>query len=124
QQGLHGEALAIYRQLAVRRDDPALRQRIAELEQATPTEPASQAAASQAAESHDVANAPSGESVRAFFARIGAHRPTEHPHLAADEEGGLSSLFVPESVDDRDIAAAQSLAGAFTAPSGSAPHRG
>jgi DNA-binding SARP family transcriptional activator len=123
QQGLRAEALAIYRQLAARRDDPALRQRIAELEHIDP--PATETRveelepeplpgpAQPEAEQHAK---PSGESVRAFFARIGARQPTAHAHIAAENASGLASLFPASAMDDGDIAAAQSLAGAFGAP--------
>lgn len=94
QQGLRGEALTIYRQLALKRDDPALQQRIAELE------------AGKAA--HET-----GETVRAFFARIGARRPEERVEIAADRKSPLSALFGSSKPDATDLNAAQRLSGAF-----------
>lgn len=97
QQGLRGEALGIYRQLALKRDDPGLRQRIAEIE------------------SQDTAR-PAGETVRAFFARIGAKRPNERVELAADRTTPLSALFGSGTPDAGDLSAAQRLSGAFGNP--------
>ena len=102
-QGLHGEALAIYRQLAIRRDDPALRQKIAELE----------AASKQQA---------SGETVRAFFARIGARRPDEKVEIAAQHGSSLAALFGSARQDANDVSAARRLAGAFGHPQSGASH--
>ena len=102
-QGLHGEALAIYRQLAIRRDDPALRQKIAELE----------AASKQQA---------SGETVRAFFARIGARRPDEKVEIAAQHGSSLAALFGSARQDANDVSAAQRLSGAFGHPQSGASH--
>lgn len=96
-QGLRGEALAIYRQLVVRRDDPALRQKIAELEAAPPAQPAR-------------------ESVRAFFARIGARRPNERVEMAAERGSSLGALFGSGEQDAGDVSAAQRLSGAFGNP--------
>ncbi len=97
QQGLRGEALGIYRQLALKRDDPGLRQRIAEIE------------------SQDTARS-TGETVRAFFARIGAKRPNERVELAADRTTPLSALFGSGTPDAGDLSAAQRLSGAFGNP--------
>jgi tetratricopeptide (TPR) repeat protein len=97
QQGLHGEALVIYRQLALKRDDPALRRRIAELE------------------SKPSATTPV-ESAREFFARIGAMKPRERVVLAADRTSTLSALFGSAEPSQDDITAAQRLSGAFGDP--------
>ncbi len=102
-QGLHGEALAIYRQLVVRRDDPALRQKIAELE-AAPAQP------------------PGRETVRAFFARIGARRPNEKVEIAAQHGSSLAALFGSAEQDASDVSAAQRLSGAFGNPQSAASH--
>ena len=93
-QGLRGEALGIYRQLALKRDDPKLRQRVAELE-------AEQSAAA------------TGETVRAFFARIGAKRSAERVELAVDRNSPLAALFGSGPPDAGDLSAAQRLSGAF-----------
>jgi tetratricopeptide (TPR) repeat protein len=99
QQGLRGEALGIYRQLALKRDDARLRQRIAEIE-------AEQASTAK------------GETVRAFFARIGARRPDERVERAegrdAQPDSSLSALFATVPMDERDLGAAQRLSGAFS----------
>ena len=97
QQGLRGEALTIYRQLALKRDDPSLQKRIADLEAARTSSSA-------------------GETVRAFFARIGARRPTERVELAADRSSPLAALFGSSAPDAGDVAAAQRLSGAFGNP--------
>jgi len=102
-QGLHGEALAIYRQLAIRRDDPALRQKIAELE----------AASTQQAPR---------ETVRAFFARIGARRPNKKVEMAAQHGSSLAALFGSARQDANDVSAAQRLSGAFGNPQSGASH--
>lgn len=94
QQGLHSEALAIYRQLSLKKEDPALRQRITDLE------------ARQSA-------APAGETVRAFFVRIGAVRPNERVELAADRASPLSALFGSAQPSADDLTAAHRLSGAF-----------
>mgnify|MGYP001556625094 CR=1 FL=1 len=96
-QGLRGEALAIYRQLVVKRDDPALRQKIAELEAAPLAQPVL-------------------ESVRAFFARIGARRPNERVEMAAQRGSSLGALFGSAQPDAADLGAAQRLSGAFGNP--------
>ncbi|MGI8547817.1 MAG: tetratricopeptide repeat protein [Gemmatimonadaceae bacterium] len=104
QQGLEHDALVIYRQLVVRRPDPRLHARIAELEGNTGAqqepEPADEALTTR-------------ETVREFFARIGEARAQAHVHLAAENEGGLATIFGPSAMDDADLSAAQSLAGAF-----------
>ena len=110
QQGLRGEALTIYRQLSVRSDDPAATRRItdrlAQLE-AEEAEEAEEAAAT--------AGIPAGrtESVRSFFARIGAARSEERAPSAGDTQSPLSALFDSSNQDASDLAAAQRLAGAF-----------
>ncbi|MDQ2890747.1 MAG: tetratricopeptide repeat protein [Gemmatimonadota bacterium] len=100
QQGLHGEAVAIYRELVLLRDDPRLRQRISELEAAQPT-------------------APPAETVREFFARIGATQPRETVvgAAAAEKQGGspLATLFGGLPVNSDDASAAERLSGAFGA---------
>ena len=103
QQGLRGEALGIYRQLALKRDDPGLSQRIAEIE------------------SEDAART-SGETVREFFARIGAKRPNERVALAVDHTTPLSALFGSDTPDAGDLSAAQRLFGAFGNPRSSDSH--
>lgn len=120
QQGLRGEALTIYRQLALKRDDPAIHARIVELEA-------------------DGSPHSSGETVHAFFARIGQKQPNKRVELAAEreaeheaeEEAGdagnagnansddaspLAHLFGSAEADAGDAAAAQRLAGAFGKP--------
>ena len=113
QQGLRGEALTIYRQLALKRDDPAIHARIAELEA-------------------DGSPHKSGETVRAFFARLGEKRPDERVELAAersehvrsptnsvasgDNSSRLAKLFSSSEPDAADAAAAQRIAGAFGKP--------
>lgn len=138
-QGMRGEALAIYRELVARRDDPRLQARIAELEAeehgagtnateevAAPEshdtdsgEPSTVAADGAAAERAPEAAADEsaqtrGETVREFFARIGARRADAAPHIGADGESELSRLFGAAPLDASDVGAAQSLAGAFT----------
>ncbi|MEO6864115.1 MAG: tetratricopeptide repeat protein [Gemmatimonadaceae bacterium] len=103
QQGLRGEALGIYRQLALKRDDPGLRQRIAEIE------------------SQDTVRI-TGETVCAFFARIGGKRPNERVELAADRTTPLSALFSSATPDAGDLGAAQRLSGAFGNPRHSDSH--
>lgn len=93
-QGLHGEALAIYRELSTLHDDPALRQKIAHVE-------AQQAAASP------------HETVRQFFERIGALHPQERVEMAADRQSSLGSLFGSNSPDPGDVSAAKRLSSAF-----------
>lgn len=93
-QGLGAEALGIYRQLAIKRDDPALRRRIAELE------------SEQSAKS-------GGETVHEFFARIGTMRPAERVELAADRHSPLSALFRSGQPDAGDLSAAQRLSDAL-----------
>lgn len=135
QQGLAEDALLIYRQLVLRRSDPRLHQRIAELErggsgdESTPMaereeeqerEPEREqatAAADVAVPDTAEAAAPtqSRETVREFFARIGVVEAQSHPHIAAENEGGLSAIFGSDSGDAADLSAAQSLAGAFGA---------
>jgi tetratricopeptide (TPR) repeat protein len=102
-QGLRGEALAIYRQLVLRRDDPALRQKIAELEAAPPQQAAR-------------------ETVRGFFARIGARRPNERVEIAAQRESSLAALFGSAQPDANDVSAAQRLSGAFGTSQSGASH--
>jgi len=140
-QGMRGEALAIYRELATRRDDPRLRARIAELEAEESGVGTNATEAPSGAESHgdgseqptagdseDAAAEPStqrattaaesaqthGETVREFFARIGTRRADAAPHISADGESELSRLFGAARLDANDVGAAQSLAGAFT----------
>ena len=98
QQGLPDEALRIYRELIDRRDDPALHQRIAEIEA-----------------TRRAAGAPR-ETVRDFFARIGARRPTERVELAVDRTSPLEALFGEGAAAGNDVDAAQRLSGAFGAP--------
>lgn len=112
QQGLRGEAITIYRQLSVRSDDPAAAQRS--------TDRLAQLEGEEAAESRKAAapgHAPAGgaESVRDFFARIGAARPEERVPGARDTQSPLSALFDSSKPDAADVAAAQRLAGAFGA---------
>jgi len=102
-QGLHGEALAIYHELVVRRDDPGLRKKIAELEAASQRQPA-------------------GETVRAFFARIGARRPNEKVEIADQHGSSLAALFGSARPDADDVSAAQRLSGAFGNPQSAASH--
>jgi tetratricopeptide (TPR) repeat protein len=97
-QGLPEEALGIYRQLAARRDDPALHRRIAEIE-------GGQHAATG-----------SKETVRDFFARIGARRPTERVELAVDRNSPLVALFGSSAPAAGDLDAAQRLSSAFGNP--------
>ncbi len=105
QQGLRGEALTIYRQLVLKREDPLIHARIAELEADGPP--------------HS-----SGETVRAFFARIGQQRPDKRVELAAehgelpniDNASPLASLFRSSEPDAGDVAAAERLSGAFGKP--------
>ncbi len=116
QQGLRGEALGIYRQLALKRDDPVLRQRIGELESGRSSDGA-------------------GETVRAFFARIGARRPSGSIKLAngdiaksgsglseelrADRHSSLavlSALFDSVLPNAHDVSAAKRLFDAFGNP--------
>lgn len=140
-QGMRGEALAIYRELAARRDDPRLQARIAELEAeesgvgttATEAAPAAdshgegsqQASADESEDASAERTAPEasaaaesarthGETVREFFARIGTRRADAAPHISADGESELSRLFGATPLDASDVGAAQSLAGAFT----------
>jgi tetratricopeptide (TPR) repeat protein len=96
-QGLRGEALTIYRQLALRRDDPDLHRRIAELE-------------------GEQASARPRETVHEFFERIGARQPNERVELAADRGSQLADLFAASQPDARDVSAAQRLSGAFGEP--------
>ncbi len=108
QQGLHGEALVIYRELALRRDDPALHRRIAELEAAGSAQPRA-------------------ESVRDFFVRIRIARPSDRgrdeERPSADSESPLASLFGSPPADATDLAAAQRLSGAFAPPRSGDSHR-
>lgn len=121
-QGLHADALAIYRQLAERRGDQRLHDRVAELEaQVAPTSetsaettPASERAPESSAEPVAAAEQASGETVREFFARIGERRPQAAVHIGAEDEAGLGRIFGGASLDASDVNAAQSLAGAFT----------
>lgn len=103
QQGLRSEALFIYRQLALKRDDPALRQRIAEIESAA-------------------SGADTRETVREFFARIGTKRPNERVELAVDRASPLSALLGSGQPDADDLSAAQRLSGAFGNPRSSDSH--
>lgn len=103
QQGLRGEALGIYRQLALKRDDPALHQKIAEIESR-----------------HSVST--SNETIRAFFARIGARRPNERVEMAAARDSSLSAFFGSAKSDASDLSAAQRLSGAFGNPRSSDSH--
>jgi tetratricopeptide (TPR) repeat protein len=93
-QGLREEALDIYRQLLAKRDDPALRARVAELEAEQPVKA-------------------SGETVREFFARIGIVRPAERIERAADRGSPLSALFGSANQNPDDLNAARRLSGAF-----------
>ncbi|MEO8945508.1 MAG: tetratricopeptide repeat protein [Gemmatimonadaceae bacterium] len=93
-QGLHGEALAVYRELLILRDDPALRQKIAHVE-------AQQAAASP------------HETVRQFFERIGAMHAQERVEMAAERQSSLGSLFGSDRRDQGDVSAAERLSSAF-----------
>ncbi|MDQ6738307.1 MAG: tetratricopeptide repeat protein [Gemmatimonadota bacterium] len=102
QQGLHGEALAIYRKLALRRNDPRLHARIAELEGAD-------TAAAEGAVAH-------AETVGEFFRRIGNAHSHEHVQLAADKPSSLSALFGGIAPDSADVDAAARLSGAFGFP--------
>ena len=98
QQGLPDEALGIYRELIERRDDPLLRKRMAEIEAG-----------------RRGAGAPR-ETVRDFFARIGARRPAERVELAVDRTSPLEALFGQSEPAAGDVGAAQRLAGAFGPP--------
>ncbi len=98
-QGLHGEALAIYRELVIRRDDPALHRKIADLE-------AKQSEAGKR------------ETVRQFFARIGAARPNERVEMAAQRQSSLGALLGSANLNEDDLRAAERLSGAFDSPSG------
>lgn len=130
QQGLAEDALVIYRELVLSRPDPRLHQRIAELEGRADHAEAGPEAQGEAHEDHATAAAemvpgpsaaeaaspaPRGETVRQFFARIGAARAQSHAHIAAENEGGLAALFGSSVDDAADLDAAQSLAGAFGA---------
>ena len=97
QQGLHGEALVIYRQLSLKRDDPALRDRIAQLER----------------ETAQTAPTAKGETVRQFFARIGTAQSHEKVRVAGEPASPLESLFGGTGADASDMTAAQRLAAAF-----------
>ena len=102
QQGLPAEALAVYRKLAETREDERLQAKIRELEiQLTP---------------------PKVETVREFFARIGARAPEQSASLAGAPESlppdasprdGLGALFDGAALDARDTRAAASLGDAF-----------
>ncbi|MEO7218485.1 MAG: hypothetical protein ABI026_09850, partial [Gemmatimonadaceae bacterium] len=98
QQGHRGEALAVYRELVVRRNDPELHKRILELE---------------AEERAATPETGPRETVREFFARIGAVIPNERVELAADRGSQLSELFASAQPDAGDVSAAQRLSGAF-----------
>ena len=102
QQGLHGEALTIYRQLALSRNDPRLHQRVSELEGA------------QGSPAH-------AENVREFFSRIGHARAHERVQLAA-EPSSLSALFAGTAPESADVAAAQRLSGAYGSPRPGSPN--
>ena len=108
QQGLRGEALGIYRQLTLKRDDPRLRQRIAEIESVE--------------HEHHAAGAGDGETVRTFFARIGAKRPNERVERAAERGSSLGALFGSAPANPSDLGAAQRLSGAFGNPGSSDSH--
>jgi tetratricopeptide (TPR) repeat protein len=120
QQGFTAEALDVYRKLAAMRDEPRLHDKVRELEA-------------------QLVVAPTGQTVREFFARIGARKPDvrdvvhaaaampadtivppamQHETVSlADRPSlstGLSALFQSASVDERDVRAAESLSGAFT----------
>lgn len=114
-QGMRVEALAIYRQLAERRDDPRLHTRIAELEEEHPQP--HQDEPQQKELQQEEPQQPRGETVRDFFARIGARRADAAPHIGADGDSELSRLFGGATLDAGDVRAAQSLAGAFTSAS-------
>lgn len=124
-QGMRGEALAVYRQLVERHDEPRLRARIAELEgtelEGAEPEPAqpqpAEAGAAQQAAAAPQNGAAAGESVREFFARIGARRADAAPHISADGASELARLFGAASLDASDVGAARSLAGAFASVS-------
>jgi tetratricopeptide (TPR) repeat protein len=98
-QGLHAEALDIYRQIVAKRDDPVLRQKIADLELAA-----------------NQSNA--GETVRDFFVRIGALHPSERVRMAAAKTSSLDSLFATTPANSEDLTAAQRFSEAFGGPSG------
>jgi tetratricopeptide (TPR) repeat protein len=94
QQGLRGEALGIYRQLALKRDDPEIQKRIADLEAET-------------------APAAHRETAREFFARIGKVRPAEKVAIAGGAKSPLATLFESIPPAPGDVAAAERLSGAF-----------
>lgn len=119
-QGMRGEALAIYRQLVARDDDPRLTARMRELESqetSAAAQPEEDAGRGAPAETSAAEASATGETVREFFARIGARRADAAPHIGADGESGLSRLFGGASLDSSDVDAAQALAGAFTSAS-------
>ena len=103
QQGLHGEAIAIYRQLVLRRNDSRLHERIAELE----------------ASIQPRANA---ETVGEFFRRIGTARAHERVQPAAERGSSLSDLFGGSARDVADEDAATRLSGAFESPRPGSPN--
>jgi tetratricopeptide (TPR) repeat protein len=117
QQGFTAEALDVYRKLAAIRDEPRLHGKIRELEVRLADE------TSERATSEPESVPSSGETVREFFARIGARHPADQiaePPVAEPEgiepqaTSGLGALFGAAQVDARDAQAADSLAGAFS----------
>jgi hypothetical protein len=80
-----------------------LRQQIAELEAAPPQQAAR-------------------ETVRGFFARIGARRPNERVEIAAQRGSSLAALFGSAQPDANDVSAAQRLSGAFGTSQSGASH--
>lgn len=113
-QGLHADALAIYRQLVQRRDEPRIRERIAALEAQLPPQAGAEPAALAEPEPSVAGGQALGETVRDFFARIGERRPQAVAHIGAEDEAGLGRIFGGASLDAGDVSAAESLAGAFT----------
>jgi tetratricopeptide (TPR) repeat protein len=152
QQGFTAEALDVYRKLAAMRDEPRLHDKVRELEAQLAAAPAGTTALGDAISSDPVLSGTAasvstdaslpprgGQTVREFFARIGARKPDARnvvhaaaavpadaaptPALQSDtvsradqpsQSSGLGALFQSAPLDERDVRAAEALSGAFT----------
>jgi len=115
QQGFTAQALDVYRRLAATGDDPKVLEKIQRLELSIVQQEA--ISVKQDASSAFVSSSPAAPkvTVRDFFARIGARRPSRVTEAPQTSPGGLGTLFDPTRVDDADARAASVLAGAYTA---------
>ena len=115
QQGFKAQALDIYQRLAQESEEPRVREKAQQLEQAIEMERRSAAPAEEPLHTPPLPETQLAAqvTVRDFFAHIGTRRPPSS-QVSPAAGSSLGELFSSAHLDASDINAAASLAGAYT----------